>query len=57
MIWGEPDEDMIYEFMKDAFDKNLRYMDHTHTKEIMEPQNIIKEIESFMDNDHHRGTS
>ena len=52
MTWGDPDEDMLYAFMKDALDKNLRHMDHTHTKEIMLPKNIIKEIDLFMDNDH-----
>ena len=52
MTWGDPDEDMLYAFMKDALDKNLRHMDHTHTKEIMSPKNIIKEIDLFMDNDH-----
>lgn len=57
MTWGDPDEDMLYAFMKDALDKNLRHMDHTHTKEIMLPKNIIKEIDLFMDNDHHWGTT
>ncbi|ALI95347.1 hypothetical protein AP053_gp198 [Ostreococcus mediterraneus virus 1] len=57
MTWGDPDEDMLYAFMKDALDKNLRHMDHTHTKEIMSPKNIIKEIDLFMDNDHSGSTT
>lgn len=56
MIWGDPDEDQLYEFMKDALDKNLRFMDHTHTKELMSPK-LIKSSVSNLINDHHRSTT
>jgi hypothetical protein len=54
---GEPDEDMLYEFMKDVLDKNLRYMDHTYTKEIMNSENIIKDFKILMGNDHRGPTT
>jgi glycosyltransferase involved in cell wall biosynthesis len=57
MVWGEPDEDMLYEFMKDVLDKNLRYMDHTYTKEIMNSENIIKDFKILMGNDHRGPTT
>ena len=47
MIWGEPDENQLFEYMKDALDKNSRHMDHTHTKKIISPKNIIKDNESM----------
>ena len=44
MIWGNPDPAQLSEFMRDAFDKRLKYMDHTHTKNITGQENILHEF-------------
>jgi len=44
MIWGEPDEDQLLEFMKDAYEKRLNYMDHSHTITLTNRDNIIDEF-------------
>ena len=32
MQWGKPNKEQLLEFMNDAYEKRLRYMDHSHTK-------------------------
>ena len=44
MIWGKPKFDQLLEFMEDAYSKRLTYMDHSHTKNIMSRENILKEF-------------
>lgn len=38
--WGNPDFDKLCEYMKDAYNKNLSYMDHEHTREFINPTKI-----------------
>ena len=40
MEWGDPDFSQLQEFMQDAYDKRLRHMDHSHTKELLNPDKI-----------------
>jgi len=47
MIWGEPDPEQLLEFMRDAYDKQLRYMNHEYTKNVLSPENIVKSFESI----------
>lgn len=35
MTWGKPNFDQLLEYMRDAYAKRVRYMDHSHTKEIV----------------------
>jgi glycosyltransferase involved in cell wall biosynthesis len=44
MIWGKPNPNQLLEFMRDAYDKKLRYMDHTHTKKLVGKENILQEF-------------
>lgn len=44
MIWGQPSEDTLLRFMKDAIAKKLRHMNHDHTKRILSRENVIKTI-------------
>jgi hypothetical protein len=44
MLWGKPKFDQLLEFMRDAYEKRLTFMDHTHTKNIMSRENILKEF-------------
>jgi glycosyltransferase involved in cell wall biosynthesis len=47
MIWGEPDTEQLLKFMRDAYDKQLRYMNHEYTKNVLSPENIVKSFESI----------
>ena len=44
MLWGNPDPTQLLEFMRDAFDKRLKYMDHSHTRNITSKENVLKEF-------------
>ncbi|QIG59562.1 putative glycosyl transferase [Dishui Lake phycodnavirus 2] len=44
MRWGKPDTDKLLEFMRDAFTKKLRYMDHTHTKNLVGKEAVLHEF-------------
>ena len=44
MRWGNPDPNQLSEYMRDAFDKRLKYMDHSHTKQLTGKVNILKEF-------------
>lgn len=44
MLWGNPNPNQLLEFMRDAFDKRLKYMDHTHTKNLTSREHILHEF-------------
>ena len=44
MIWGKPNPSQLLEFMEDAYEKKLRYMDHEHTKQLVGKRNILHEL-------------
>jgi len=44
---GKPDESQLLAYMRDAFDKRLRYMDHSHTKTLVGRDNVLKEFSEF----------
>ena len=44
MLWGNPDATQLLEYMRDAFDKRLRHMDHSHTKQLTGKENILHEL-------------
>lgn len=44
MRWGNPNADQLLEYMRDAFDKKVKYMDHSHTRKLTGKENILKEF-------------
>lgn len=42
MIWGKPNFDQLLKFMKDAYDKKLTYMNHSHTKFVVGPEEFYR---------------
>ena len=44
MTWGKPNPSQLLEFMEDAYNKKLRYMNHEHTKRLVGKQNILQEF-------------
>ena len=44
MQWGDPNFDDLVEFMGDAYKKQLRHMEHTHTKELLKTDAILEEF-------------
>tara|TARA_Y100000996_G_scaffold344958_1_gene282770 strand:- start:597 stop:1556 length:960 start_codon:yes stop_codon:yes gene_type:complete len=44
MQWGKPNVDQLMEFMNDAYNKKLRYMDHSKTRNITCKENILQEF-------------
>ena len=44
MTWGKPNPSQLLEFMEDAYNKKLRYMDHEYTKNLVGKENILQEF-------------
>lgn len=44
MVWGKPNPNQLLEFMRDAYDKKLRFMNHEHTKKLVGKENILEEF-------------
>jgi len=44
MQWGDPDFNQLTEFMKDAYNKRIVYMDHSHTKHLTNKKNVLDEF-------------
>jgi len=44
MTWGKPNPSQLLEFMEDAYNKRLRYMNHEHTKKLVGKENILQEF-------------
>ena len=44
MIWGKPNPDQLLEFMRDAYDKKLRYMNHEYTRKLVGKENVLQEF-------------
>ena len=44
MIWGKPNPSQLLEFMEDAYNKKLRYMNHEYTKKLVGKENILQEF-------------
>ena len=44
MQWGKPNFDQLLEYMTDAYTKRVRFMDHTHTRELVGRENVSKEF-------------
>lgn len=44
MEWGAPDATQLLAYMRDAFEKRLRWMDHAHTRQLVSRENIVEEF-------------
>ena len=44
MVWGKPNPNQLLEFMRAAYDKKLRYMNHDYTKKLVGKENILDEF-------------
>lgn len=40
-LWGQPNYEQLKFFMKDAWEKKLRYMDHTYTKHLVSGESVM----------------
>ena len=44
MQWGKPNKEQLLEFMNDAYEKRLRYMDHSHTKQLVGKEHVSQQF-------------
>jgi len=44
MQWGKPNKEQLLEFMNDAYEKRLRYMDHSHTKWMVGKEHVSQQF-------------
>jgi glycosyltransferase involved in cell wall biosynthesis len=44
MQWGKPNKEQLLEFMNDAYEKRLRYMDHSHTKRLVGKEHVSQQF-------------
>jgi len=44
MQWGKPNKEQLLEFMNDAYEKRLRYMDHSHTKWVVGKEHVSQQF-------------
>ena len=44
MEWGDPDYGQLETFMRDAYEKRLRYVDHSHTKELLNEDRLREQF-------------
>ena len=45
--WGNPNFEELCAYMRDAFDKKLKYMKHNHTLEITGKEHILRQFSEF----------
>jgi len=48
MEWGDPKFDDLLKFMTDAYEKKLKFMDGSHTQEMVSGENVRKEFTSSL---------
>ena len=44
MSWGKPNKGQLLEFMRDAYEKRVRTMNHDHTKKLVGKDNVLHEF-------------
>lgn len=49
MKWGDPNEEQLITFMKDAYNKKMKYMDGSHTRHVTSKKEILNQIITFFD--------
>jgi len=54
MQWGKPNKEQLLEFMNDAYEKRLRYMDHSHTKLMVGKEHVSQQfIDDVIGNEYN----
>lgn len=48
MLWGDPDYESLKLYMKDAYDKKLRYVNHDHTRKLLESETIRTQLTEWL---------
>ena len=48
MEWGRPDFDQLVMYMSDAVKRNLKIMDHFHTKRLVSKEFVLQEFVTYM---------
>ena len=48
MLWGDPDYESLKKYMKDAYDKKLRNVDHKYTRILMESETIRTQLNEWL---------
>jgi len=44
MVWGKPSFEQLMNYMLDAYNKKIKFMNHDHTKSLVSRDNILKEF-------------
>ena len=44
MYWGKPNFDQLLEYMRHVYERDIRHMDHEHTKKLVGRENILQEF-------------
>jgi|TARA_B100002019_G_scaffold30642_2_gene24612 glycosyltransferase involved in cell wall biosynthesis len=57
MQWGKPNFDQLLEFMRSAYNNDVRYMEHKHTKNLTSKKEILKEFSLYIYGDEPDNTS
>ena len=57
MKWGKPNFDQLLEFMKHAYENNVRTCNHDFTRELVCRKNILREFTLNVTGDEHNNTS
>jgi len=57
MKWGSPNFDQLLEFMRHAYDNRVREMDHTHTRELVGRENVLREFVINVTGDENNKTN
>lgn len=57
MKWGKPNFDQLLEFMKHAYENNVRTCNHSFTRELVCRKNILREFTLNVTGDKHNNTS
>ena len=56
MKWGNPNFDQLLEFMKHAYENDIRGMDHTFTRELISKASILEEFALHISSDKSNET-
>lgn len=50
MQWGDPDQDQLIEYMKNAFEEKVYHMEHAFTRDLVSKENIKEQLTRFQQN-------
>ena len=56
MKWGKPNFDQLLEFMKHAYENDIRVMEHAFTRKLVGKENVLEEFAFNVASDEHHET-